>query len=99
MKVIRIILISSILILTILGLIRINIINTKMFSPEGNGREQYEIIKEELGEDFKDFTKDDAGIKIYEEESKITLIKIGGKEFKIKRKSEVIEDIKEIFND
>lgn len=70
-----------------------------MFSPEGNGREQYEIIKEELGEDFKDFTKDDAGVKIYEEESKITLIKIGEKEFKIKRNSEIIEAVKDIFGD
>ena len=98
-KVVFSILIIIILVCTCFSLIRINIINTKMFSPEGNGRAQYEIIKEELGEDFEDFTKDDAGVKIYEEDSRINLVKIGDKEFEIKSQSEIIEGIKEIFDD
>ena len=68
----------------ILCFIRINVINTKMCSPYGNGREQYELIKDDLGEDFKNFTKDDAGIKIYEKNNHISIIKIGNKEFVIK---------------
>ena len=55
-----------------------------MFSPYGNGREQYELIKDDLGEDFQNFTKDDAGIKIYEENNHISIIKIGNKELIIK---------------
>lgn len=74
----------SIIIGVFIGMVRINIITTKMFSPYGNGSKQYELIKDKLGEDFKKFTKDDSGIKIYEENNKITIVKIGDKEYKIK---------------
>ena len=73
-----------IIIVVVMCFVRINIINTKMFSPYGNGREQYELIKDDLGEDFQNITKDDAGIKIYEENNHISIIKIGNKELIIK---------------
>ena len=73
-----------ILTIVVMCFVRINVINTRMFSPSGKGREQYEIIKDDLGQDFENFTKDDAGIKIYEKNNHISIIKIGNKEFIIK---------------
>ena len=73
-----------ILTIVVMCFVRINVINTRMFSPYGNGREQYELIKDDLGQDFENFTKDDAGIKIYEKNNHISIIKIGNKEFIIK---------------
>lgn len=68
----------------IIGLIKVNIVNTKILSPIGNGDENYKLVYKELGEEFANFIRDDASIKIYEEDSKITMIRAFGKNYTLK---------------
>ena len=65
-------------IILIVGFIQINVINTKALSPIGNGEDNYELVKEEFGEDFEEFIKDNSEIKIYtpNDEIESTTIKI-----------------------
>ena len=81
------------------GLIRINIINTRALSPLGNTKQNYELVSEKFGKDFADFIRDDSFLKIYDEsdEGKV-LIRIGDTEFKISSESEIIEYLKEKIN-
>ena len=80
-----------------IGLIKINIINTKALSPLGRTNDNYEMIKEEFGEEFSNFIKDNAQVKIYTEEGKETLVKIGNQDFRIKDESKLISGIKYLF--
>ena len=45
-------LIFSLLIL--IGFVQINIVNTRALSPIGNGEDNYQLVKEEFGEDFEE---------------------------------------------
>lgn len=86
--------------IVLVGFIRINIINTKALSPTGEGENNYEIISNEFGDDFKEFIKDDAEIKIYiptEEEDKMT-VKIADKEIYINDDNVFLNKIKEAAN-
>lgn len=78
-----------------IGFIQINIINTKALSPVGNGEDNYELVKEEFGEDFEEFIRDDAEVKIYTSqlENDSTIIKIEDKEFKVSTDNVVTEKI------
>lgn len=73
----------------IIGLGRINIINTKALAPLAETNENYEKIKEELGEEFSDFIKDSAQIKIYSEPSRDILVKAWDKNFTIRLGSDI----------
>lgn len=66
-----------------LGFIKINIINTKALSPNGDGESNYELISQEFGEDFEEFIRDNSEVKIYPGEGSIknTIIRIKDKEF------------------
>ena len=75
-------LVVLIFILAFLSLIKVNIINTNALSPLGNTNENYEKIKDEFGEEFSNFIKDNSPVKIYEEKEDV-LIKVGESEFKI----------------
>jgi hypothetical protein len=68
-----------------IGFIQINIVNTRALSPIGNGEDNYEIVKEEFGEDFEEFIKDNAEVKIYKSnnENESPTIKIGEKDLRI----------------
>ncbi|MBD7909802.1 hypothetical protein H9661_00405 [Clostridium sp. Sa3CVN1] len=78
-------------ILILAGLTRVNIINTKALSPLDNTNENYEKISEAFGEEFSNFIKDNALIKIYKDDLKEVLVRVGGKDFKIKKESSLIE--------
>lgn len=80
-------------IMTLLGFIQINIINTKALSPVGNGEDNYELVKDEFGEDFEEFIKDDAEIKIYttNENNENTTIKVKSKEYIINMNNKITE--------
>ena len=52
-------------IVALIGCIRINIINTEALSPLGNTEDNFELIKDEFGEDFSEFINDKSPIKIY----------------------------------
>lgn len=78
-----------------IGFIQINIVNTKALSPVGNGEDNYELVKEEFGEDFEEFIRDNAEVKIYTSqlENDSTIIKIEDKEFKVNTDNVVTEKI------
>ena len=81
-----------------IGLIKINIINTKALSPLGRTNDNYEMIKEEFGEEFSNFIKDNAKVKIYTEEGKETLVKIGDQDFRIKDESKLVSSFKYLIS-
>ena len=74
------------LIIVSVGFIKINIINTKALSPIGNGEDNYELVKEEFGEDFEEFIKDKSEVKIYtvNEINENVTIKVLDKEYILK---------------
>lgn len=86
-----------ILFIILVGIIKIDIINTKALSPLGNTNENYKLVSEEFGEDFSNFIKDDAFLKIYKESEKETLVRFGDSDFKINNESVFIKKIEEIF--
>lgn len=71
-----------IFIFLLINLIKVNCITTKALSPLGNSNENYEKIKDEFGEEFSKFIKDNSIVKIYNEDNDI-LIRIGDADFKI----------------
>ena len=60
---------------TLIGLIKVNILNTKALSPLGNTNDNYKLVSEEFGEDFSNFIQDKSPVKIYVEEDEETIIK------------------------
>ncbi|MGL5351859.1 MAG: hypothetical protein ACRDA5_00890 [Clostridium sp.] len=78
-----------IIVIGIVGFVQINILNTKALSPIGNAKDNYELVSEEFGEDFKEFIKDNAEVKIYQGEGDDddTTIKINEKEFRLKKEN------------
>ena len=80
-------------VITVLGFIQINIINTKALSSVGNGEDNYELVKEEFGEDFEEFIKDNAEVKIYtpSEKSDDTTIRVKNKEYILKMNNKITE--------
>ncbi len=82
------------LIAVFLGLMKINIINTKTLSPLGNSKENYEIVSEEFGEDFSKFIKDNSILKIYYNKGDGILVRIKDSDFKIKSNLTFLDDFK-----
>lgn len=78
-----------------LGFIKINTINTRALSPVGNTEDNYELVKEEFGEEFQEFIKDDAEVKIYtsKDDENNPSVKIGNKEFIIDLNNKVTKQI------
>lgn len=87
----------TILAFSIMGLIKINIINTKALSPMGTSNNNYEMVKEEFGEDFSNFIRDNAPVKIYVNEDN-TLVRIKDKDYKIKEESKILTAIRNFIN-
>ena len=85
-------------IIVVLGVIKINIINTKALSPVGNGEDNYELVKEEFGKDFEEFIKDDAEVKIYTPRDEIEniTVRIYDKEFIINTNNKLTEKFDEM---
>lgn len=91
--------IPSLLILffVMVGIIKVDIINTKCLSPLGNTNENYELISKEFGDDFSNFIKDNSFLKIYKEEDSNILIRLGNEDFKINDESAFLNKIQEVF--
>ncbi|MVX63067.1 hypothetical protein GKZ28_05065 [Clostridium chromiireducens] len=87
-----------VLFFVLVGIIKIDIINTKALSPLGNTSENYKLVSEEFGEDFSNFIKDNSFLKIYEESEKDVLVRLGNSEFKISNESSYIRKIQEIIS-
>ncbi len=86
-----------ILIFIFIGVIKIDLINTQALSPLGNTNENYKLVSDEFGEDFSNFIKDNSFLKIYEEDGKDILVRLGDSDFKIKEESPYIKKIQEMF--
>lgn len=86
-----------ILIFIFIGIIKIDLINTQALSPLGNTNENYKLVSDEFGEDFSNFIKDNSFLKIYEEDGKDILVRLGDSDFKIKEESPYIKEIQEMF--
>lgn len=82
-------------IIVTLGFIKINTINTSALSPVGNTEDNYELVKEEFGEEFQEFIKDDAEVKIYasKDGENNPSVKIRNKEFIIDLNNKVTKQI------
>ena len=81
--------------MVIVGCIIVNIKNTEALSPFGNTLNNYQIITEEFGEDFSEFIKDNADIKIYLDKGEDTAqVQIGNKKIKLTKNNKFIEKIK-----
>lgn len=80
-KYLTIIALITIFSLECIGLIKINMVNTRALSPLGNADNNYELVSKEFGEDFSSFLKDNCKIKIYSENG--IVIRIGEKDFKL----------------
>ena len=85
--------------MVIVGCIIVNIKNTEALSPFGNTLNNYQIITEEFGEDFSEFIKDNANIKIYlNKEEDTAQVQIGKNEIKFTKNNIFITKIKSIGN-
>ena len=90
--------ILGILSVLMMGLIKINVINSKTLSPLGNKYESYNIEEQEIYDSYSSFIKDDSLIKIYQEDSEGTLIKVGDRDFRIKKESDIGQYAENIFD-
>lgn len=81
-----------IMVLVVVGLGKVNIINTKALSPLGNTEDNYALVSAEFGEDFTEFIKDDAEVKIYTGEGEEDAsIRIKEKEFQLQKNNPFIK--------
>jgi hypothetical protein len=83
--------------LVLVGIIKVDMINTKALSPLGNTNENYKLVSEKFGEDFSNFIKDNSFLKIYKESENDILIRLGENDFEIKNESIITEKIEEIL--
>lgn len=97
-KVFRTIFLIVLFCVTLIGLIKVNILNTKALSPLGNTNDNYKLVSEEFGEDFSNFIQDKSPVKIYVEEDEETMVRLGEKDFIIKSESNLINFAKGVFS-
>ena len=85
-------------ILLLIGCIKINIINTESLSPLGNTDDNFKIVSEEFGEDFREFIKDNSLVKIYvgEKNDGLATVKIYNKEIKLTNDNLFMNSIKKV---
>ena len=86
-----------ILFFVLVGIIKVDMINTKALSPLGNTTENYNLVSEKFGEDFSNFIKDNSFLKIYKESENDILVRLGDSNFKIKNESNIINKIQEML--
>lgn len=97
-KVFRTIFLIVLFCVTLIALIKVNILNTKALSPLGNTNDNYKLVSEEFGEDFSNFIQDKSPVKIYIEEDEETMVRLGEKDFIIKSESNLINFAKGVFS-
>ena len=84
-------------IMVMIGCIIVNIKNTEALSPFGNTIDNYQIVTKEFGEDFSEFIKDNANIKVYLDKGEDTVqVQIGNKKIKLTKNNIFIAKIKSI---
>ena len=90
---------AVIFICAIVGMVKINIINTKILSPLGNTNSNFDKVTEEFGEDFTEFIKDNSPIKIYigEKGDKKAKVKILNKSINLTLNNPFIKAVEPVF--
>lgn len=86
-----------VIVVILIGIIKVNIINTKALSPLGNTNENYKLVSKEFGEDFSDFIKDSSFLKIYKESNNDLLVRVGNTDFKIRNESVITQKLEKII--
>lgn len=97
-KAFKTIFITGVILITLAGLVKVNIINTKALSPLGNTNDNYKLVSEEFGKDFSNFIQDNSPVKIYIDEGEETMVRLGDKDFIIKPESDVVNFVKDVFS-
>lgn len=83
-----------ILFIVFIGFVQINIINTKALSPIGNSEDNFNMVREEFGEDFNEFIKDSSPVKIYVEDD-IT-VSINNQDYLITNSNPIIQGFQKV---
>lgn len=97
-KIINIIISILVLFTVIIGLIKINMINSKTLSPLNENYDDYDIEEKELFNDYEDFINDNSLIKLYKKKSGDILIKINNSNYIIRHNLSMKRAVKNIFN-
>lgn len=86
------------LIVLIIGFVKINIINTESLAPLGNTDDNFKVVSEEFGDDFKEFIKDNSAVKIYlgEKDDGLATVKLYNKEIKLTSNNFFMNSIKKL---
>lgn len=82
------------------GFFVVNSVNTRALSPIGNSEDNYDMVSEEFGEDFEEFIRDEAVIKVYTGEEGIgdETIKVSDTEIRIKNENIFVKGILNVTN-
>ncbi|MDS0524068.1 hypothetical protein NNC19_00170 [Clostridium sp. SHJSY1] len=94
----RILFVLLMIFLVTIGLTKVNIINTKALSPLDDTNENYKKVSEAFGEDFSNFIRDNASVKIYKDDSDEILVKVGEKDYKITKESSLINQAEKMVD-
>lgn len=86
------------LLVLIIGFVKINIINTESLAPLGNTDDNFKLVSEEFGDDFKEFIKDNSAVKIYlgEKNDGLATLKLYNKEIKLTSNNFFMNSIKKV---
>ena len=90
---------AIVFICAIIGIVKINIINTEILSPLGTTDNNYSIVSEEFGEDFTEFIKDNSPLKIYigEKGDKQAKVRIFNKDINLTLNNPFIKGVEPVF--
>ena len=99
-KILAPLLCAIVFICALIGLVKVNIINTQILSPLGNTDSNFDIVSKEFGEDFTEFIKDKSPIKIYigEKGDKEAKVKVLNKEINLTLNNTFIIAVEPVFN-
>ena len=80
------------LLVLIIGFVKINIINTESLAPLGNTDDNFKVVSEEFGDDFKEFIKDNRAVK----NDGLATLKLYNKEIKLTSNNFFMNSIKKV---
>lgn len=95
---IRIVSLLLILIAVLVGLVKVNMVNSKILSPLNNNYNNLDLDEKKLYEKYSDFIKDNTYLKIYKESNRKYLIKLGKNDYIVDTGLGIKGTTKNIFN-
>lgn len=97
-KILNVFIVTLVLITAIIGLIKVNLVNSKTLSPLNKNYDNYDIEEKEIFNNYSDFINDNTLIKLYKEKSGDILIKIKNSKYIIRHNLSMKDAMKNIFN-